>query len=160
MSHSCACTKAYSQLLLLLMGGTDATASSVLAATPLLVPPPTRGEGTLGRWRSQHQACSSIAFTLSRRCHLDRAGGGPTKTVGPVHVLHIGLRMHIAAGRDRAHHVSHREHRTVGALAIERSGKAIITELGIGRLDRVLDPTECAGLTRRHQPRIVDLEAG
>src|SRR5262245_46195153 len=93
------------------------------------------------------RSASSVAAPVSSRCrHLDRAGSSTAEAIRPVHVLHVGLRMYIAAGRDRAHDVSHREHRTVAALAIERSCKAIITELGIGRLDRVLDPAERASL--------------
>src|SRR6266702_2724618 len=69
-----------------------------------------------------------------RRTHLDRAGAGAAVTRGVVHVLDIGLRQHVFAGRDRAHDVSHREHRRVVGGAIDRSRKAVVAELGIFRL--------------------------
>src|SRR5262249_24792132 len=34
-----------------------------------------------------------------RRDHLDRTRASAPEAVGPIHVLHIGLRVHIAAGR-------------------------------------------------------------
>ena len=88
-----------------------------------------------------------------------RAGGGAAEAVGPVHVLDIGLRLHVAAGRDRAHHIGHREHRRIVGLAVERRAETIVAEFGVHRLLRILDPGEPAGLAGRHQPRIVDLEA-
>src|SRR5262245_8544835 len=127
-----ASTTAYSQPFLLLMRDTDIAAGPVPAATPL--PPPKGGRE---RWdtgvRNAKPALARlsfcIAFTSSRRCHLNRAGSGATKAIRPIHVLHIGLRMHIAAGRNRADHIGHREYRAIGAFAIEGSRKAIVAEL-------------------------------
>src|SRR5262249_28277653 len=92
--------------------------------------PPLSGEG---------ETVPAPLISLRRR-HVDRAGRGAAETVGPVHVLHIGLRMDVAAGRDRAHHIGDREHRRIAALALERGAEAVVAELGAYRLRRVLDP--------------------
>src|SRR5262245_17001922 len=91
----------------------------------------------------------------SRRRHLDCTGTGTSKTIRPVHVLHIGLWMHVAAGRHRPHHIGDREYGAVAVLAIERGGETVVAELGARGLDSVLDPAERAGLARGHQPRVV-----
>src|SRR5262249_52811996 len=52
-------------------------------------PPPTRGEGA-------DRVCGSRSFHVTGVAslrHLDRSRGRAAKAVGPVHVLHIGLRM-------------------------------------------------------------------
>src|SRR5262249_40649472 len=152
LSRRCFCIEAYpTKPIEDASAGRNMIADTISAATPLPVPPPQGGREPWGAGvRNANTVLArpsfSIAFILSCRRHLDRAGAGAAKAIGPVHVLHIGLRMHIAAGRDCAHHIGHCEHRTVGTFAIERCRKAIITELGIGRLDRILDPAERTGL--------------
>ena len=57
----------------------------------------------------------------SFRCaDLHGARPGPTIARGIVHVLHIGLRQHVFAGRDRAHDIGDGEHRLGIRGAIER----------------------------------------
>ena len=59
-----------------------------------------------------------------RRTHLDCSGGAAAVTRGIVHVLDIGLRQHVFAGRYRAHHIGHREHRLVAGAAIDSAADA------------------------------------
>src|SRR5262249_56703790 len=82
--------------------------------------PPLSGEG---------ETVPAPLISLRRR-HVDRAGRGAAETVGPVHVLHIGLRMDVASGRDRAHHIGDSEHRRIAALALERGAEAVVADLG------------------------------
>ena len=63
-------------------------------------------------------------------------------------------------GRHRAHHVGDPEHRRVLGSALERRAEAVVAEFRVRRLVGVLDPGQRAGLARRDQPRIVDLETG
>src|SRR5437899_6533917 len=77
------------------------------------------------------ELCTGYAAALClitrsfRRRHLDRAARGAAEPIGPIHVLYIGLRMDVAAGRDRAHHVGNREHRWIAALALECGAEAV-----------------------------------
>ena len=48
----------------------------------------------------------------------------------------------------------------VVAGPIEGRGEAVVAEFGILRLLAILDPVQRAGVARRDQMRIVDLEAG
>src|SRR5258708_33683513 len=68
------------------------------------------------------RACGSRSFHVTGVAslrHLDRAGGSAAKAVGPVHVLHIGLWMHVTSGRDRAYHIGDGEHPRIVPLALE-----------------------------------------
>src|SRR5262245_13154572 len=105
-------------------------------------------------------ATPPCASASPRRLDLHRAGGGAAEAVGPVHVLHIGLRQHVAAGRHRAHHVGDRKHRRIAGLAVERSAEPVVAEFGVRRLHGVLDPRKGAGVAGGDEARIVDLEAG
>src|SRR5438128_8892659 len=81
-----------------------------------------------------------------RRTHLHRTGGAAAVARGVVHVLDIGLRQHIFAGRHRTHDVGDREDRRVVGGAIDRGGEAVVAELGVLRLLAVLDPVERAAV--------------
>src|SRR6185437_13699489 len=94
-----------------------------------------------------------------RRTHFDGAGAGATVTRRTIHVLDIGLRQHIFAGRDRANHVGHGKYRLGVARAIDGRGETVIAEVGVRRLLAVLDPGQCSGVAGRDQMRVVDLEA-
>ena len=48
----------------------------------------------------------------------------------------------------------------IARLAVEGRAEAVVAELGVHRLLRVLDPGQRAGVAGGDQPRIVDLEAG
>ena len=72
------------------------------------------------RWR--RRAGLSIAGSF-RRGHLHAFGRGAAVAVGRVHVLHIGLRQHICAGRHRAHHIGDGKHR--GRRGVLRSNAAV-----------------------------------
>src|SRR5215475_8749817 len=98
--------------------------------------------------------------SLLRGDHLEAAGAGSAEAIRPVHVLHVGLRQHVLAGRDRAHHVGDGEHRIVLVAAVERGAEAVVAELRVDWLLAVLDPAERAGIARRDEMRVVDLEAG
>src|SRR5262249_49282814 len=113
-----------------------------------------------GEVQTERVAAQSLIALLLRRRHIDRAGRGAAEAIGPVHVLHVGLWVDVAAGRDRAHHVGDREHRRIAALALERGAEAVVAEFRARRLLRVLDPAERAGIAGGDEPRIVDLEAG
>ena len=121
--------------------------------------PSRRTRAPRSRQRRAGTRKNAVASVSSRR-NLDRAGCGAAKTVGPVHVLDLRLRQHVASGRNRAHDIGDREHRRRILLAIERRREAVVAEFGVHRLCRVGDPGERAGLPRRHQPRIVDLKPG
>src|ERR1700738_5525265 len=99
-------------------------------------------------------------MSLLRCRNLNCATCGAAEAVRPVHVLYIGLRMDIAAGRDGPHDIGDWEPRGITALAVERRAEAVISELGVRWLQRILDPAQRPGIARRHKPRIVDLEAG
>src|SRR5262245_49144264 len=74
---------------------------------PLPTPPPQAGEGA-GRVCRNRRASTrnarrrvallSHSLVSSRRRHLDRTGAGAAETIRPVHVLHVSLRVHVAAG--------------------------------------------------------------
>ena len=72
----------------------------------------------------------------------------------------IGLRQHVVPGRHRAHHVGDREHRRDRSLrsnaAVKRSSR---NSLFTGSTASAIQD-ERSGIARRHQARIVDLEAG
>ena len=112
------------------------------------------------RRRSMQNEAPDPHRVLTSPHDLDRAGAGAAEAVGTVHVLDIGLRQHVAARRHRAHHVGDREHRLVALVALERRAEPVVAELRVHRRRGVLDPRQRAGVARRHQPRIVDLEAG
>src|SRR5262249_46338967 len=112
-------------------------------------PSPARGEGADRVCGSRRSHVTGV-FSLR---HLDRAGGGAAKAVGPIHVLHVGLWMHVASGRDRAYHIGDGEHRRIVALAFEGRAEAVIAELRIHRNLRIRDPGEGAGVAGRDQPR-------
>src|SRR5262245_29920101 len=103
-------------------------------------PPATSTAGSLPRL--------SLMQPSLRRRDLDRAGGGAAETVGPVHVLHIGLRMDVAAGRHGAHHIGDGEDRWIAALALERGAEAVVTELGV--------PGSCASSIQASVPVLPD----
>src|ERR1700722_652463 len=77
--------------------------------------------------------------------HFDRARGSATEAVRPVHVFHICLRMDVTARRDRAHDISHREHRRIALLAIEGGAETVIPEFRAHRLLRIFNPRKRAG---------------
>src|SRR5262249_45640980 len=93
---------------------------AALAASAMVSPAPQPGLGS--------EDAPTDADSFCRR-HLDGPGGGAAKAVGPIHVLHIGLRVHVASGRDGAHHIGDGEHRRIAALALEGRAEAVITEL-------------------------------
>ena len=76
-------------------------------------PPPTRRAGLT-------DGLLVLSLRSFRRTHLDRTGAGAAVARGIVHVLDIGLRQHVFAGRNRAHHIGHREHRLVVGGPIDR----------------------------------------
>ena len=59
-----------------------------------------------------------------------------------------GLRMHIFAGRHRAHDIGDGEDRRVVRLALERGGEAVVAEFGVYRIGGS-DPVERAGIAGR-----------
>ena len=98
--------------------GESAAAALELAMTRLTRP---RRSPTLSPRGERAAPCRGIVSRL-RRCKCDRrrslrrrdldaAGAGAAEAIGPVHVLDIGLRQHVVAGRHRAHHIGDGEHR-------------------------------------------------
>src|SRR5260370_29962814 len=77
--------------------------------------------------------------------NLDRSGAGAAVARGVVHVLDIGLRQHVFAGRYRPHHIGHGEHRLGVGGAINRSRKTVVAEFGVFGLLAVLDPVQRSG---------------
>src|SRR5262249_52149149 len=114
-------------------------------------PPTTSTTGSLLRL--------SLMQPSLRRRDLNRAAASAAATVGPVHVLHISLGMNVPAGRHGAHHRGDGEAQPVAARAFDRGAEAVVTELGVHWLLRILDPGQRAGIARGDEPRIVDLEA-
>ena len=76
------------------------------------------------------------AFLVTRSDRPSARHGTPDQ---PVHVLHVGLRQHVFAGRDRAHDVGHREDRLVVCGTVDRRREAVVAELGVFRLLAVID---------------------
>src|SRR5262245_39657473 len=105
-------------------------------------------QGLEGSWLWSVIVLQFISTGSSRGCDLHATRRGTTEAVGPVHVLHERLWMHVAAGRDGPDHVGDCEHRGVVRLAVERRAEAVVAELRACRLDRIIDPRQRAGFTR------------
>ncbi len=84
---------------------------------------------------------------LAHLCRRDlkRTRRRAAKAVGPIHVLHIGLRQRVLAWRHRPHDIGDGEHRLVLRRPVERRAEMIVAEFGMHRLGAVLDPLQRAG---------------
>src|SRR5262249_40919486 len=114
-------------------------------AAPETPPSPTlphKGGGSTAGLAAR--SCANVSS--SHRRDLDRARPGSAEAIGTIHVLDIGLRQHIFAGRHRTHHVSDGEDRGIFCAAIERRAETIVAELRIDGFGGVLDPTKLSGV--------------
>ena len=90
---------------------------------------------------------------------LDRAGLRPAEAVGPVHVLDHSLRQHVASRRHGADDIGDGVGGGIALAPLEGRREAVVAELGMDGIARVLDPVERSGIARGDETRVVDLEA-
>src|SRR5436190_5156967 len=116
--------------------------SSTCVETPISATP-----GSGGRLRTYQAPVSTAAIATlpavarmmrtrviaSLARDFDDAGLGAAEAIGPVHVLDMSLRKHVAARRHRPHHVGHRKHRGILGPALEGRAEAIVAELRMHR---------------------------